>query len=309
MRPRAPLLTVLLLITLSTMTCDAGQTEWGYSGPAGPEYWGNLSDEYKLCSGGVEQSPIDISGYETSDGPAIAFEYGGRAVSARNTGHTVYLDFEQGNAISIEDRQYQLLGVHSHSPGEHRVDGESFAAELHLVHEDAEGNLAVIGLLFRLGEPSPLVQALLDTAPETGATAQLGSGVDAADFVPDQLDYYGYGGSLTTPPCTEGVQWIVMRSIGTVSAEQVGRLQSLTHGPNNRPPQPHRPVARSSPSTSGNPAARRGTANGAGDGNRTHVASLEGWDFTTKLRPLSAIIIPHRPERPPALEPPKNRRF
>ncbi len=238
MRPRAPLLTVLLLITLSTMTCDAGQTEWGYSGPAGPEYWGNLSDEYKLCSGGVEQSPIDISGYETSDGPAIAFEYGGRAVSARNTGHTVYLDFEQGNAISIEDRQYQLLGVHSHSPGEHRVDGESFAAELHLVHEDAEGNLAVIGLLFRLGEPSPLVQALLDTAPETGATAQLGSGVDAADFVPDQLDYYGYGGSLTTPPCTEGVRWIVIQSIGAVSPEQVDRLQSLTHGPNNRPPQP-----------------------------------------------------------------------
>ena len=219
------------------MTTEAAH--WGYAGSEGPEYWGCLSEAYRACSEGVEQSPVNITGCVASEGAHIEFAYSGRAIAARNNGHTVYLDFPPGSALDAGASRYELQGVHYHSPGEHQINGESFAAELHLVHQDADGNLAVVGLLFRLGmAASPLVQALLDAAPETVGSTALQDGPPAADHVPASLDYFGYDGSLTTPPCTEGVRWIVMQSVGTVSEAQVERLQKITGGPNNRPVQP-----------------------------------------------------------------------
>ena len=150
----------------------------------------------------------------------------------------MYLDFGPGDAIVAGGHRYELAGVHYHSPGEHLLDGEAFAAELHLVHQDDAGSLAVVGLLFRVGAPNALVQTLLDAAPAPGVAVPLEQGAPAAKFVPAGLGHYGYDGSLTTPPCTEGVRWIVMREVGTVSPEQVERLQALTGGPNNRPVQP-----------------------------------------------------------------------
>ena len=218
------------------MTANA--ITWGYSGPGAPEHWGNLSEEYRTCSLGVEQSPIDIAGCVSGDGTTVAFRYSGMAIAARNNGHTVYLDYGPGNAIDVGGERYELLGIHYHSPGEHTLDGERFAAELHLVHQHAGGSLAVIGLLYRMGAANPLVQNLLDAVPDGITSVDLANGPPAADYVPDRADYYGYNGSLTTPPCTEGVRWFVMQSVGTVSQEQVNRLQELTHGPNNRPVQP-----------------------------------------------------------------------
>ena len=212
--------------------------EWGYTGRTGPEHWGCLSSDYSLCSAGVEQSPVNLAGYVSGGTEKVTFDYTTVAVQARNNGHTVYLDFDPGSGVSVGGRRYELLGVHYHSPGEHLLDGESFAAELHLVHQDAGGNLAVVGLLFRLGNPSPLVEDLLGLAPATGVEADIGGGPNAAEYVPSHSGYYGYRGSLTTPPCSEGVRWIVMQGIGTVSPDQVDILQSLTYGPNNRPPQP-----------------------------------------------------------------------
>ncbi len=212
--------------------------EWGYAGEIGPDRWGCLSSDYNLCSAGVEQSPVNLAGYVSGGTETVTFDYTTVAVQARNNGHTVYLDFDPGSGVSVGRRRYELLGVHYHSPGEHLLDGETFAAELHLVHQDADGNLAVVGLLFRLGNPSPLVEDLLGLAPATGVEADVGGGPNAAEYEPSHSGYYGYRGSLTTPPCSEGVRWMVMQSIGTVSADQVDILQSLTHGPNNRPPQP-----------------------------------------------------------------------
>ena len=218
------------------MTTEAAR--WGYGGSEGPEDWGCLSEAYRLCSEGVEQSPVNITGCVQVEGTDIAFSYSGVAIAARNNGHTVYLDFPAGSTLDAAGLRYELQGVHYHSPGEHQVEGEGFAAELHLVHQDTDGNLAVVGLLFSLGEPSLLVQALLDAAPETVGSTDLHDGPPAADYVPASLDYFGYDGSLTTPPCSEGVRWIVMQSVGTVSEAQVERLRTLTGGPNNRPVQP-----------------------------------------------------------------------
>ena len=220
------------------MACDDTLLDWGYTGPGGPDNWGNLAREFRPCADGVEQSPINIEGYLAGDAPTIVFQYSGSAISSHNTGKSAYLDYGPGNSIDVGGRSYELQGIHYHSPGEHMLDGESFAAELHLVHQDAEGSLAVVGLLFRPGAASPLVQALLDAAPGAGETVPLASGAEAAEYVPAGPGYYGYAGSLTTPPCTEGVRWIVMQTIGTVSDEQIDQLQALSGGPNNRPVQP-----------------------------------------------------------------------
>ena len=125
-----------------------------------------------------------------------------------------------------------------HSPSEHRVDGTNFAAELHLVHADADGNLAVVGLLFKLGAHSPVVQAILDAAPNPGDTVGTSSILNAKDYLPAELGYYRYDGSKTTPPCDEPVEWYVMRHQKTVSQEQVDDLLALSGGPTNRPVQP-----------------------------------------------------------------------
>ena len=212
--------------------------EWGYSGPIGPEHWGNLCYEYRPCAEGTEQSPVNITGYTRNTTGPIVFSYGGTATAARNNGHTVYLDYGPGNHIEVGGHRYELQGVHYHSPAEHLLDGESFAAELHLVHQDGGGNLAVVGLLFRVGEPSAIVQELVAAAPDVGVAVDLDHGPAAAGLVPGSLGYYGYDGSLTTPPCTEGVRWMVMRSVGTVSQDQADGLQELIGGPNNRPAQP-----------------------------------------------------------------------
>ena len=240
----ALLLTIALLTALALAACN-GETApahspggWGYSGPGAPDKWASLSDDYRACGEGMAQSPVNIAGYAPGDAAPVAFHYPGMSTSARNNGHTIYLDYEPGNGISVGALNYTLLGIHFHSPAEHTLDGESFTAELHLVHQDDSANLAVVALLFRAGAPSSIVSALLDAAPEVGETVDLEPGAKAAAFIPAQLGYYGYNGSLTTPPCTEGVRWLVMREIGTVSPEQAAKMQKLTGGPNNRPVQP-----------------------------------------------------------------------
>ncbi len=215
---------------------DAGMVEWDYPAPGAPENWGDLSKEFRTCATGAGQSPVNLTGYISADS-TIAFHYAGAAVTARNNGHTVYLDYAEGNSMVIDGRRYELHGIHYHAPGEHLLDGQDFAAELHLVHDDTNGDLAVVGLLFRIGKVSPLIQSLLDVAPEVGRSVSLSNGPSAAEYVPGRLEFYFYDGSLTTPPCTEGVRWIVMQQIDTVSEGQVRELQKLSAGPNNRPVQ------------------------------------------------------------------------
>ena len=216
----------------------AHAVEWGYQGPGAPENWASLSDDYALCADGERQSPIDIARYETGDAEAISFSYGGDAKAVRNKGKFVYVDYAPGSAFNVGERTFELKSAHLHSPSEHLVDGVSFAAELHLVHQDAGGALAVVGLLFRLGEPSPVVQAILDAAPDAGDAAAPTNDLNSGVYTPGELAYYKYDGSLTTPPCSEPVGWYVMREPKSISQEQVDSLLALSGGPNNRPVQP-----------------------------------------------------------------------
>ncbi len=236
-----PALAFCLLAALLTGAACAGHDQgvkWGYDGPGAPERWASLSEEYATCADGQRQSPIDIAGYDRGDAAPIALSYSGDAAAVRNDGRFVHVDYGRGNTLSVGRRTYELKSAHFHSPSEHLIDGASFAAELHLVHEDADGNLAVVGLLFRLGAPSPVAQEILDAAPAAGDTVIEGFALSARDYVPGELGYYRYDGSKTTPPCDEPVDWYVMRQPETISQEQVDSLLMLSGGPNNRPVQP-----------------------------------------------------------------------
>lgn len=166
------------------------------------------------------------------------FSYGTPAKAVRNDGMFVHVDYPAGNSLISDGRSYSLKSMHMHAPSEHAIDGTRFAAELHLVHADAEGRLAVVGLLFAGGEPSPVVQAMLDAAPAAGGTVHDDGAIDPGAYVPANPSYFRYDGSKTTPPCDEGVVWHVMREVRTISAEQVDALRKLGGGPTNRPIQP-----------------------------------------------------------------------
>lgn len=218
--------------------------EWGYSGAGAPANWADLSPEYEKCRSGERQSPIDLTGYAPADPPPLRFSYRGEAPKRlTNNGRAVYIDYAEGSRFEFSGRCYQLTQAHFHVPGEHLLDGASFAAELHLAHQRASGGLAVIGFLYRRGRPDPMLEELLNRAPAVGEAAgdEGGSlvGLGAAGLVPEDKGFYMYEGSVTTPPCWEPVEWFVMAEIRSASQEQADRLRAMTGGgPTNRPVQP-----------------------------------------------------------------------
>ena len=188
----------------------------------------------------AQQSPIDIAGEFGGDAPSVEFAYGGGADRIVNSGMFIRAEYSDGGVIRIDGREYGLAEAHVHNPSEHTIEGESFALEMHLVHRNAAGDIAVAAVLYKAGEHNPNIQGLIDGAPE-GANeyAEPPSRMDARDWLPPGGGYYAYAGSLTTPPHTEGVQWIVMADALEISEAQVGALAALTGvRTNNREVQP-----------------------------------------------------------------------
>ena len=186
-----------------------------------------------------QQSPVDIAGYATDGTPDLSFAYSGHAENLTNTGEFVKVIYEDAGGILLDGNTFQIAEAHTHNPSEHTIDGERFALEMHLVHKRESGEIAVVGILYRLGKPDPAIQAIIDAAPKQGETIKPTSPMRASDFLPETHSYYAYTGSLTTPPYTEGVKWHVMSEVAEVSAEQVTQLAALTGAEtNNRPIQP-----------------------------------------------------------------------
>ena len=185
------------------------------------------------------QSPVDIAGYTTSDKRDLSFTYTGHAQALTNTGEFVKVLYEDAGGIVLDGQTFQLAEAHTHNPSEHTIDGRSFALEMHLVHKRESGEIAVVGILYRLGEPNPAIQAIIDAAPKHDETINPTSPMKPSDFLPATSGYYAYTGSLTTPPYTEGVKWHLMSEISQISEQQVTQLAALTGvGANNRPIQP-----------------------------------------------------------------------
>lgn len=249
---------VLALILAPTLTVTAfgiraeeahagAAPHWTYAGATGPEHWGDLDTKFNTCVNGVNQSPIDIHSTLDADLPALGIDYKGRGTEILNNGHTIQVNVAPGSILTLEGKPFELKQFHFHAPSENTVDGESFALEAHLVHADAEGHLAVMGVMYRLGkENRALAEVFADMPHEAGMKQALLSSIDPVGLLPRVGDYFRFNGSLTTPPCTEGVRWVVIKEPLTVSKEQVEAFQEVMHGANNRPVQAvnARPVLR-----------------------------------------------------------------
>ena len=226
---------------------DLPHVGWGYRGDIGPAYRGSLDPAFAACARGSEQSPIDLAGAQSRTQPPIELDYGARSAEIVNTGHTIQVNVAAGSGTIIDDIRYELLQFHFHRGSEHTVAGVRFPLELHLVHRSEDGALAVIGVLYRAREALAPIWDLLPSEP--GTAVPLPDTVEVAALLPDRHTTWRYAGSLTTPPCIEGVSWAVMAEPMTLSEAQIEAFSAIYDG-NYRPVQPlnDRLLARDEPS-------------------------------------------------------------
>ncbi len=196
---------------------------WGYAGDIAPDRWAELAPEFRQCGIGTRQSPIDIrDGIAVALEP-IAFDYKPSGFSVLDNGHTVQVQVAAGNGLTIMGRRYELVDFHFHRPSEERVEGRQFEMVVHLMHRDAQGRQAVVAVLLARGpDPQPLLAQVWGNLPLERGEALQGQGqLDLNQLLPAERGYYTYMGSLTTPPCTEGVLWMVMRQPVLLTAQQI----------------------------------------------------------------------------------------
>jgi carbonic anhydrase len=214
-------------------------SHWSYSGAEGPAHWAQLDHSYATCSDGHAQSPIDIKDAKPADLPPLQFDYGAAPQSIVNNGHTIQVTFGAGNTLRVGDKTYTLKQFHFHHPSEEAIDGRHSDMVMHLVHDDGSGHLAVVAVLFKVGAANPALDAVWSKMPrESGKTVELsGAALKLADLLPADRGYYSYTGSLTTPPCSEGVTWYVLKTPLTLSSQQLASFSKL-YPHNARPTQP-----------------------------------------------------------------------
>ena len=212
-------------------------TSWGYSGAGGPENWASISADNARCGDGSQQSPIDITGYVQGSSPPLSFSYRRGAEGVTNSGNLISVGYANGNRLGFGERTYQLETITVHTPGEHHVDGKSYPLELQLLHSQTFGDVAVVSMLFEIGDANPAIQEIIDSTPSEIGTTATTDILNAQNYATTDLGYYSYKGSMTAPPCAEPVDWFVMLEVGTVSQAQVDALKAIT-GENNRPLQP-----------------------------------------------------------------------
>jgi carbonic anhydrase len=226
----------------STATTDAPTTtahehaHWTYEGEEGPEHWGELDPDYATCADGSAQTPIDIVDATSTDLTDPVLSYTAGAAKVTNNGHTIVASAAEGNSLSVDGKDFPLVQIHFHAGSEHTINGEQFPAEVHFVHKKAEGELAVLGVMITEGAENaawaPFTGAM-GTAKDAEAEIQL----DWAAMLPTSKMTYRYTGSLTTPPCTEGVHWMLLETPVELSADQIAAMKAAYDG-NFRPVQP-----------------------------------------------------------------------
>ena len=196
--------------------------EWGYEGDIGPNNWSSLDTSYQMCGYGTRQSPIDLTGAEKRELPDIIFNYKSSAINILNNGHAIQVNVDPGSSNTIGNEQYELIQFHFHHGSEHTVEGSRLSMELHFVHGSDEGKTAVVAVLLDKGEVNEAYETVWRHLPKvpTPETVVPGS-VDLEALLPLNRTTWRYIGSLTTPPCTEGVQWFVMTDPVMLSAEQI----------------------------------------------------------------------------------------
>jgi carbonic anhydrase len=199
---------------------------WSYEGDTGPAHWGELGGDNAVCGAGSQQSPLDLSGAVKADLPAIvtAWKKGGEIV---NNGHTIQVNVPPGSMLTRGGRRYELLQYHFHAPSEHRVEGKAFPMEVHFVHKTETGTLGVLGVFVESGAANATFAALAASFPAKEGGNAPADGIDPNGLLPGDLGYWLYEGSLTTPPCSEVVEWMVAMQPIEVAAGDVSKFTDL----------------------------------------------------------------------------------
>jgi len=231
------------LMTAATLFGASHTTHWGYTGHGAPENWGDLTPDYATCKLGGSQSPINISKdviVATTGLEPIDFHYVTKANEVINNGHSIQVNVASGSYIKIDGKEFELKQFHFHTPSENQIEGENFPLEAHFVHAAKDGSLAVVALMFEDGKSNEIIEKVWSKMPkEANKSAKIELSANMINqLLPTDKKYYRFDGSLTTPPCSEGVRWFVLKDYATISKEEVAEFLHTMHHPNNRPVQP-----------------------------------------------------------------------
>ena len=236
------LVVAVILVPASPRGQDAEQrqkyvspwkTPWSYEGATGAEHWSELDPDYAACNAGKEQSPIDIRNTQKAELPAIVFEYkSGPLKYVINNGHTIRVDYHDspgtGNFVIVGDKRYQLTQFHFHRPSEEYIHGKQYDMVVHLMHKANDGRIAAVAVLLKAGSANATIQQIWEHMPKAeGQEEVAGFEVNPAGLLPHDAAYYTYMGSLTAPPCTEGVTWFVLKTPVDISEEEIYAFAKL----------------------------------------------------------------------------------
>ncbi|MFB5681364.1 carbonic anhydrase [Paenibacillus terreus] len=222
---------------------QASPAHWTYEDDAGPEHWGELDEDYLACKNGTEQSPIDINHSQLTASNSlkpVEVHYGKTEANIQNNGHTIQVTLKDNkNYIMLDGTKFTLAQFHFHHPSEHQIDGQKADMELHFVHKSEDGKTAVLGVLIKNGSENKAFGNVWSSMPakETEEAVELEGTIDLASMLPANLHSIRYSGSLTTPPCTEGVSWTVLDNPIEMSQAQIDQF-AVIFSDNHRPVQP-----------------------------------------------------------------------
>jgi len=234
MRPTAKYL-LLSLLSIVIVACSTiwsptviAAPNWGYDGDLDPNHWAALQAEYALCGTGQSQSPIDLISKGMVDGTDLLdIDYHSAPLNEVNTGLTLQMNYAQGSTVTIDDQAYELVQFHFHTPSEHLMDHKPGEMELHLVHKNTEDQLAVVGVMIEPGVTNQALEEILSNTPAGPGQERITDlPVDASQLLPRDRSFYHYQGSLTTPPCSEDVNWVVMKEPIQASTQQIDAFKS-----------------------------------------------------------------------------------
>lgn len=217
-----------LLLISTPILAASGTPHWSYGGSENPTQWGKLSNDFALCELGRDQSPINIQHAVEDNSAKINFDYKPSPLVVVNNGHTIQVNYAQGSTVTINGEKYALLQFHFHTPSEHEINDKASAMELHLVHRNELGQLALVGVMLNQGKSNPLIAEIWKQIPAIGETNTVSDRmINAASLLPNKKAYFSYNGSLTTPPCSEGVSWNIFVEPITVSEDQIETFANI----------------------------------------------------------------------------------
>ena len=228
-------------IALNILPLNKAQaSQWSYQGETGADFWGNLDSDFEACSLGQSQSPINIESSTDSDLGSLELNYRDTPLKIINNNRTIRVDYQPGSNLTLDGREYELLQFHFHQPSEHLISGQAANMEAHFVHKNREtGDLAVLAVLMSEGKINQALKRVWDKIPFRERTEEVSDLIiNASNLLPEDIDrYYRYQGSLTTPPCSEIVTWLVLKQPVEISKLQIDRFLKII-GNNARPVQP-----------------------------------------------------------------------